>query len=302
MRGHELTRIIAPMVTPYNEDLTIDTHGAEALASRLAREGVGVFIAGTTGEMPLLMPEEKKRLLAAARKGVGERVPLLAGSGWPNPYLVLQEASELGSAGADVLVIPPPYYYPAPVYAIEGFYRWLSRNLETPILVYNIPSHTGIHIPVDLVISLAEEDNIIGVKATVADVKYQARLIEEAKKAYSGFHVYSGFDQLLAYNILSGGDGGIVAGSNLTPKLHTALVEALVDGRLREAMKLHRLLLKLDWVLEPARSVQGGIKAILAFEGLLGSDLVRPPLPGEDDVSRREVIERWKSSGLRDYF
>ena len=302
MPEHSLPHVIAPMITPYDDDLMIDYNSASIQASRLAKEGIGVFIAGTTGEMPLLLPDEKKRLVSAVKKGIGDRTPVIIGSGWPNPYLVLQEAHELEAYGISALVVPPPYYYPIPSYSVEGFYRWLSRNLRIPLLIYTIPSHTGINIDVELIASIANEENIIGIKATVSDINYQVKLIQYVKEAHPDFLVYSGLDNLLLYNLLTGGDGGIVAGANLTPKLHAALIEAVAKDELKEAIKLHRLILKINWVLEPARSLQGGIKTILVHEGVIEKDYVRPPLPNEDNVSRETIIERWKKSGLRDYF
>lgn len=294
--------LIVPSITPYDEDLTINTKDMEALASRYAEEGVTVFVSGTTGEIALLLPEEKRKLVQAAKKGVAGRVPVLAGSGWPNPYLVLEEARVLEEAGADILVVPPPYYYPVPQYSVEGFYQWLSRSTRIPIMIYTIPSHTGIEVSVNTILSLSREENIVGVKATVPNILYQSNLIREVKRYNPGFLVYSGLDSLLLFNLASGGDGGVIAGCNLTPKLHAELVEDWRSGNLKRASRLNQLIQKIAWVLEPARSLQGGIKAILAYEGVISSDAVRPPLPLEDDQSRKKVIGRWRESGLRDYF
>lgn len=304
VKGLSLSRIgsiVVPSITPYDDDLMVNVKEMEELAARFAREGITVFVSGTTGEMTLLLPEEKKKLVEAAKKGAAGRVPVLVGSGWPNPYLVLEEARSLEEAGADIVVVPPPYYYPIPQYSIVGFYQWLSRRLRIPLLLYTIPSHTGVEVSVDTILSLSREENIIGVKATVPDIQFQSKLIREIKKHNPEFLVYSGLDSLLLFNLSSGGDGGVVAGCNLTPKLHAELLEEWRSGNVKRVEKLNQLIQRIAWVLEPARSIQGGIKTILAHEGMIGNDLVRPPLPLEDDVSRKQVVERWQESGLRDY-
>ena len=296
-----LPRVVAPMVTPYNQSLEVDYDSAERLARRIAAEGVGVLIAGTTGEMPLLTVSEKASLLRVVA-GVAGWDSLITGVGGPNPFAVLGEAKALSGEGARYLLIPPPYYYSPPQYGIEAFYKWLAGNINSKILVYNIPSHTGTLVSVSTIEKLSSVDKIVGIKATVDSVSYQASLIRTLKRRTPGFIVYSGSDELLLYNLSSGGDGGITAGANLTPRLHSRLVEAYEKGDYSRAVELHKLLLNIPWILEPARSLQGGIKTILAEEGVIDTCEVRPPLPPEDEESRREVVRRWRESGLESYF
>ncbi|MCE4619532.1 MAG: dihydrodipicolinate synthase family protein [Desulfurococcales archaeon] len=296
-----LPRVVAPMITPYNQHLEVDYDSAKRLAKRITTKGVGVLLAGTTGEMPLLTVSEKVSLLREVAGVVGWD-SLITGVGGPNPFAVLGEAKTLSGEGARYLLIPPPYYYSPPQYGIEAFYKWLAGNINSGILVYNIPSHTGTLISVSTLEKLSSVDKIVGVKATVDSVSYQARLIRKLKTRAPGFTVYSGSDELLLFNLSSGGDGGITAGANLTPRLHSRLVEAYEKGDYSRAVELHRLLLDIPWILEPARSLQGGIKTILVEEGVIDTSEVRPPLPPEDEESRREVVRRWRESGLESYF
>ena len=295
----KLPGVIAPLITPYTDELEVDVKAAVSLARRLARENVGVLIAGTTGEMPLLSVPEKVDLISKIKSSVSDVV--IAGVGGPNPYAVFYEADKLTNAGADVLLVPPPYYYKPPQYSVEAFYNWLAREVGSPVIVYNIPSHTGVLVSVSTLKNLAGFENIIGVKATVDSINYQSSLINELKNEYPDFLVYSGSDNLLLFNLSSGGDGGIVAGANLVPKLHSMLYKAFMEEDYRDAINLHKLILKIQWVLEPARSIQGGIKDILAYEGFIQTPSVRPPIPPEDEASIKAVVERWKKSGLRDY-
>ena len=296
-----LPKVVAPMVTPYNQRLEVDYDSAKRLAKRITAEGVGVLIAGTTGEMPLLTASEKAALLREAASVTGCDL-LITGVGGPNPFAVLSEAKALSVEGAKYLLVPPPYYYSPPQFSIEAFYKWLASNIDSEILVYNIPSHTGILVSISTIEKLSSTEGIAGVKATVDSTSYQARLVKRLKTRAPHFLVYSGSDELLLYNLSSGGDGGITAGANLTPKLHSRLVRAYEKGDYLEAVELHKLLLDIPWILEPARSLQGGIKTILAEEGVIDTSEVRPPLPPEDEESRRDVVRRWRESGLESYF
>ncbi len=295
-------RVIAPLVTPYRSDLSLDVEAARRLYARLAGLGVGLFVAGTTGEMPLLTLQEKEALVSAALDAARGRVPVLAGAGGPDPSRVLWEARSLIDAGADAVVVPPPYYYPLPPSQVEAFYSWLAGLVDGRVILYTIPSHTGVDVPVDVVERLAvEHSNIVGVKATVDSSIYQFTLVSRLKAARADFLVYSGFDHLLPYNLVAGGDGGIVAGANIAPLLHVDLAESIDRGDMAKTRDGIRLFWSLLRVLSAGRSVPGSIKVVLASEGLIESYAVRPPLPPEDDLSASRVREAWESAGLRGF-
>ncbi len=294
--------VIAPLVTPYDSGLRVDLESARRLMEIVAGAGVGLFTSGTTGEMPLLAPEEKVGLARLALDVARGRVPVLAGVGGPDPGRVLEEARLLSDVGVDYLVIPPPYYYRPGPGEVEAFYSWLAGSLDARILVYIIPSHVGYTVPIDVLERLAREhSNIAGVKATVEDAVYLSRIILRVKTVRRDFLVFSGLDSMLSYNLLAGGDGGIVAGANLVPLLHQTLVEALSRGDVSTARRLHLELVLLGEVLARARSLQGGIKTILSWMGVIGSRLVRPPLPQEDEGTAEAVVEAWRQSGLERY-
>ncbi len=296
-----LSRIYAPMVTPYTDGLEIDYDSAATLAGRIASHGIGVFVSGTTGEITSMVLSERRELLSRVREAVSGKASVIVGTASPNPTVVMVEASTLSGESPDAIVVPPPFYYPVPGYSVEGFYRWLAKYAGSPIIVYTIPSHVGFNVPVEVLESLSRVEGIAGVKATVDSSAYQARLLSRLSNV-DGFRVYTGFDHLLPYSLVMGGWGGIVAGANLVPALHKFILDSYLEGDMKDFTTLSRILPELAWILEPARSTQGGIKAILASEGIIGSDAVRPPLPPEDEHSRRLVLERWRASQARDYF
>jgi len=291
--------VIAPVVTLYGEDLRVDVEAAQRFFRVLADSGVGIFVSGTTGEMPLLDYDEKVLLLEAALDAARGRVPVLVGVGGPDPSMVLAEARALAALGPDAIVVPTPYYYKPPPFMLESFYDWLAGRVDANIIVYTIPSHTGVEIPLPVLERLAaERSNIIGVKATVDSSLYQFQLVRSLKSVRSSFLVLSGFDHLLPYNLAIGGDGGIVAGANIAPLLHKELAASRgpFDQRLLDS--LHSLVILMGM----GASVPGALKTILRELGIAKTNLVRPPLPPETEATERRVVEAWRASGLDAYF
>jgi len=286
-----------PLVTLYKPTLEVDVEATAALAERLSRRGLGILVAGTTGEMPLLELNEKLSLASAVRERVGARVPVWLGVGGPNPRHVAGEASLVSSAAVvDAILVPPPYYYPLRPGDVEAYYLWLSKVAAAPIIAYIIPSHTGIIVPPDSIARIAHEaENVVGVKATVDSAEYQASLIHAARSARPDFLVYAGYDHLLAYNLAHGGSGGVVAGANVCPRLFKAIAEAETIG---ELVGLHETLHELRSVLSQGNTVIGAIKVVLEHEGLAPSSATRPPITPENEETRRRIIGAWTASKL----
>jgi len=285
-----------PLVTIYKPTLEVDLEATAALAERASRLGLGVLVAGTTGEMPLLRPAEKAALASAAVEAAAGRVPVWAGAGAPDPGAAAEEARLLASTGVDAVLSPPPYYYPLTPGDVEAYYQWLPGAAGARIVAYLIPSHTGIIVPAESIARIAASSpGVLGVKATVDSADYQARLVHEARRARPGFLVYAGYDHLLAYNLAHGGSGGVVAGANVCPRLFKAIAEARTTA---ELAALHEKLHRLRRVLDRGRTIIGALKVILEHEGLAPSSAARPPITPETGETRREIIREWEASGL----
>jgi len=291
--------VVAPTVTLYTEDLRVDVEASRRFFEALAGAGVGIFVAGTTGEMPLLDYDEKILLLQTALDASKGRVPVLVGVGGPDPSMVLAEARAMAGMGPDAIVVPTPYYYKPPPFMLESFYDWLAGRVDADIIVYTIPSHTGVEIPIPVLERLAaERSNIIGVKATVDSSLYQFQLARTLKRVRSDFLVLSGFDHLLPYNLAIGGDGGIVAGANIAPLLHKKIAGSRGPFEQDLLDALHNLVA----LMSLGASVPGALKTVLRELGIAKTNLVRPPLPPETDATEKLVVEAWRTYRLESYF
>ncbi len=292
-------RVIAPLITPYKETLEVDLDSFYNLAEKLSSKRIGLLVAGTTGEMPLLTIGEKMALAKAAVEAAGGRVPVIVGVGGPDPSRVLEEARSIARvSGVDALLVPPPYYYPVGQGDVEAFYSWLASRIEKPVMIYNIPSHTGVNVEPETVERLSSHVNIVGVKATVDSSLYQFRLITRLRDRPE-FKVYSGLDHLLAYNLILGGSGGIVAGANVCPRLLLEISKAALEDPDKLPV-LHERLSRMWSILSRARSVQGALKAVLALHGTIRTVVSRPPIPPDAEKTIAEIQEEWVRQGFHE--
>lgn len=167
--SNKLRGVICPMVTPLDEHENIDETGVRELVSRLIDKGVdGIFLLGSMGEFPMIVEEEKERLIRIAVDEAKGRVPVMANvsaEGRRKTERMMQRAID---AGADMIVLVPPYFYNVrDEREIKNYYISMSRNTDKPIVIYNIPVYTNNPIPPGMVIELSEEKNIVGIKADI---------------------------------------------------------------------------------------------------------------------------------------
>lgn len=287
--------IIVPMVTPFRKDLSLDRGGASWLARRLVSRGVhGLFPNSTTGEFVHLSVEEAVELVEAVLEAAG-------GKAWVLPGITAnstQQAVELGRAfrdlGVDGVIAAPPYFFKPSGEALEKHFSTIAGRVELPLIVYNIPSTTGISIPVKVYARLASEhSNVVGAKVTLDSLTYLRRLVQEVKTLRKDFSVFTGIDDHLLPALLLGGDGGVVALANVVPQIHLELYESWRKGRLEEAISAYRRILSLARIYDVASSFPTAIKTALKVSGTPIQPYVRPPLypePPEVEEAIRHIL------------
>ena len=295
--GSRFHGIIVPMVTPFRRDLSLDRDGVSWLARRLASQGVhGLFPNSTTGEFVHLSREEAVSLVEAVLDAAG-------GKAWVLPGITAnstQQAVELGRAfrdlGVDGVIAAPPYFFKPSSEALEKHFSAIAERVELPLIVYNIPSTTGVNIPVEVYARLvSEHSNVVGAKVTLDSLTYLRRLVGEVKALRRGFSVFTGMDDHLLPALLLGGDGGVVALANVAPRIHLELYESWRKGRLEEAVSAYRKILSLARIYDVASSFPTAVKTALKALGAPLQPYVRPPLlpepPEVEEAIRRILVE-----------
>jgi 4-hydroxy-tetrahydrodipicolinate synthase len=229
----ELKGIIPPMVTPLNADGGLDEKGLEKLIEHLITGGVhGIFLLGTNGEAPSLSYALRKELITKACKYIRGRVPVLVGITDTSFNGSLDIAAHSKAAGADAVVVAPPYYLPISQEEMIDYLERLIPQLSLPVMMYNMPSCTKLHLSLETV-KKAKELGAIGIKDSSGDMSYFYSLIETFKEAPE-FSIIVGTELFLPETILYGGHGAVAGGANFLPELFVDLYNASVANNLED--------------------------------------------------------------------
>ena len=200
-----------------------------------------IVICGTTGESPTLSDAEKLELFRIAKEFVGDQCKIIAGTGsnCTEHAIALSRAAE--AVGADGLLLVSPYYNKATPQGLFAHYSAIAAAVHIPCILYNVPSRTGVDIPVEVYKKLSRIPNIAGVKEASADIVKIARIRGECP----GFSIWSGNDDQIVPVLSLGGQGVISVLSNVAPEKTKAMADAALDGDFDTAAALQIALLPL---------------------------------------------------------
>lgn len=282
------------MITPLKENGELDDEGLERLIAYLISGGVhGIFLLGSTGEAPSLTYALRKELITKACKHINNRVPVLVGITDTSIKGSIEIAEHSKEAGADLLVVAPPYYFPISQNEMVDYLETLVPELPLPFMMYNMPSCTKLHLSVETVMK-AKDLGAIGIKDSSGDMTYLYQLIERFKDSPE-FAIIVGAESFLPETIARGGHGAVAGGANFFPELFVALYKASVENNANKIAELHEIVNKLyDTIYSvgkyPSRYVKG-TKCALAVMGIC-EDHMAPPLR-KFELKEREEIKKY---------
>jgi 4-hydroxy-tetrahydrodipicolinate synthase len=275
------------LVTPFNEDLSIDEAALRRLVEFQISEGIDFLVpCGTTGESVTLTEDEQRRVVEIVVETAKGRVPVIAGAGGNNTSKVIRMAREFERLGADGLLSVTPYYNKPTQEGLYEHFCAIAESVRLPIIFYNVPPRTAVNTLPDTVLRLTEIANIIGVKEASGDI---SQIAEIATRAPEDFKIFSGDDSVTLPVIALGGKGLISVASNEIPRQMAALTRAALENDWDEARRLNRELMPLMKAnfLETSPSP---VKAALALMGRI-KEVYRLPLV----AVRPETRERLRS-------
>lgn len=219
----------------------------EQLLRRQMEAGIrAVVICGTTGESPTLSDCEKLELFRRAKKFVGSRCLIIAGTGSNNTEHTVALSKAAEDAGADALLVVSPYYNKATPEGLITHYSAVAASVHIPVILYNVPSRTGVDIPVTVYQCLSQIPNIAGVKEASTDISKIAKIRSVCPEHFA---VWSGNDDQATAVMSLGGAGVISVLSNILPVETQAMVNAALDGDFDTASDLQLKLLPLTELL-----------------------------------------------------
>lgn len=227
MKQPLFTGVCTALVTPFLGD-KINEPMLKILLSRQIQAGVdAVVLSGTTGESPTLSDEEKLRLFRIAKDFVRDKMLLIAGTGSNDTRHAIALSKEAEKIGADALLVVSPYYNKATPTGLIAHYTAIARAVSIPIIVYNVPSRTGVDIPVTVYEELAKIPNIAGVKEASTDI---GKILRIRARCPETFCIWSGNDNMTVPILALGGKGVISVASNLLPEHMNLMTFAALDG------------------------------------------------------------------------
>lgn len=284
------------MSTPFRKDGSLDEAAAERMVDRLATNGVGIFVLGTTGETASIPACQRERLVTAAVRTAAGRVPVFAGIGDNCIADLLSAAATFHKIGVSAVVAHMPSYYMLEPAEMQAYFELLATKVASPILLYNIPQTTRMSLPIDVAERLSENPRIVGLK----DSENVPGRAEELARRFAGrteFALYMGVAALSAKALRLGFQGLVPSSGNLAPALWRQLYEAAVKGDWAAVDNLQARVDAVARVFQQNRSLAQSLAALKAALASLRlcEPLVLPPLqtlkPDECQHVAKELSE-----------
>ena len=287
-------RVLTAMVTPFTDNGEVDYAELKRLAVHLLDNGNdSLLVCGTTAETPTLTHDEKLNIVKAVKEVVGDRAPILVGTGTNNTLTTIEATKEMEAAGADGVLVVAPYYNKPSQEGLYQHFKAVAEATSLPVILYNIPGRGGINMSPELIARLSKVPNIVAVKeagGSIEQVSQIKQLVDD------DFIIYSGDDSLTLPMMAVGGYGIIsVAGHVIGKEIH-AMVDAYVDGRVAEAQAWHKKLYPMFKNLF-ITSNPVPVKYALSQVGI-GNGKVRLPLVEANETEKEIVRGTMQNLGL----
>ena len=234
---------IVALVTPFNEDGSVDYPGLRRLIDWHIAEGTDcIGVVGTTGESPTVSVEEHCEIIRVAVSHAAGRVPIMAGAGANSTREAIELTKFSKEVGADCTLQVVPYYNKPSQEGIYQHFKAIAEAVDLPVVLYNVPGRTVADMQPETALRLAQVPGVIGIKEATGNIERAAQLI---KHAPAGFSIYSGDDGTAVALMLLGGHGNVSVTANVAPKLMHELCMAAIAGDVPKAREIHLRLLSL---------------------------------------------------------
>jgi 4-hydroxy-tetrahydrodipicolinate synthase len=273
------------MVTPFTEDKEIDEEGFRSNINYLIEKGVnGLVGAGTTGESATVSHEEHQKIIDILIDEVDGRVETIAGTGSNATSEALSLTEYAYDAGADAALLITPYYNKPQQHAMVDHYSYIAGAVDIPLILYNVPSRTGVNMDVETIVELAKVDGIDAVKEAsgsvdkVSDI-YRALTHEGLE---DDFNILSGEDSLTLPLMAVGATGVISASANIDAKRMVLMVDSILNDDYTRAMELHYEMVELIRALF-IESNPVPVKTAMNLMGLPSGPLRQPLVEMKDE-------------------
>lgn len=285
-----LSGVGVALITPFDSQNKIDFKALEKIVEYTTNQGVDFLVVmGTTGESPTLSEEEKKDVCQAVINYNHQRLPIVLGIGG-NDTASVGKKCEFMPMGVDYVLSVVPYYNKPCQEGIFQHFKYIANASPKPIIVYNIPSRTGVNVNPSTIIRLSEDvQGIIAVKEASGSLSQISEIIANRKK---GFSVLSGDDSMTFPLLCLGGDGVISTSANAFSNVFKQIIKNVKEGNIEEARKWHYKALPLMKLFFEEGN-PSGIKAGMSELGLC-KNILRLPLVSVSSDLKSRIAEALK--------
>ncbi|MDR2806364.1 MAG: 4-hydroxy-tetrahydrodipicolinate synthase [Dysgonamonadaceae bacterium] len=265
------------LITPFTRDGSVDYPALTRLTDDLLSNGVDYLVVlGTTGETATLSSDEQQAVVRTVVSQVNGRVPIVAGIGGNCTQTVVQKLAGGGFPGISAVLSVVPYYSKPTQEGIYRHYKQIAESSPAPLILYNVPSRTGVNMTAETTLRLSREcANIVAVKEASGNTEQIKRIIREKP---AGFQVLSGDDMLAVELIIAGATGLISVIGNAFPRPFKQMVDFALSGDEARAQALHRQYAELLELIF-ADGNPAGIKNVLYQRGFIENVLRLPLVP-----------------------
>lgn len=285
---YDCGEVITAMVTPMGKDGVIDYDKVELLADYLVKSGSdAILVAGTTGESPTLTNEEEIELVSSVKRAAKNRVKIILGAGSNSTASAVEYSKFAQKEEVDAILSVVPYYNKPNQKGLIEHFSAVAESTDLPVIMYNIPSRTGINMLPETAAYLAEKyDNIVALKQSFGDMDKVTELKTLCPK---DFAIYSGDDSLTLPMLSLGAQGVISVASHIFGTELKSMIRNFKTGQFLAAKNMHQTLYPVFKKLFMAPNPIP-VKAALAHEGLI-EEYVRKPLTVLDESEKEELYK-----------
>jgi len=282
------------LITPTNEQ-GVDYPRLKALIDWQIKEGINALvICGTTGEGSTLNDEEHKKVLETALEAAAGRVPMIAGTGSNDTAYAIALSKHACQIGYDGLLMVTPYYNKTTQKGLAAMYTAVADAVDKPIIIYNVPSRTGVNMEPATYAMVADHPNICAIKEANGNI---SKIVETAALVGDKLDIYSGNDDQIVPILACGGQGVISVLSNVAPRETVEMCDKFFAGDIQGAMELQKKYLPLvNALFSQVNPIP--VKAAMAAMGFC-EDYLRLPLVPMEDGPRKVLLQCMRDVGIK---
>ena len=224
------------IITPFTKDDKVDFEAfVKLIEYQIAEKVDAIIVCGTTGEASTMTLDEKKETIQFAVQKVNKRIPVIAGTGANCTKNAIEMTKYAESIGVDGALVVTPYYNKTTQAGLIAHYSAIAKETNLPIILYSVPSRTGVNILPSTCVELSKIPNIVAIKEASGNL---SQIAEISHLCGENLHIYSGNDDQITPILAVGGIGVISVLSNIAPKYTHNITQNFFDGNIAEAIKL----------------------------------------------------------------